>query len=101
MTTKSKMFQPLRKNSKGLGQYAAIRMPSSTMKTATQAALIASSSDPQRSSSSSYVWRPSTTALTAIVPTTTAVKGVESTIRAAVFPRGAGTGTRLSLPSRG
>ncbi len=53
MTTKSKMFHPFRKNCNGVGQYEAMRMQSSTMNTATQAALIASSSEPQRSSSSS------------------------------------------------
>ncbi len=53
MTTKSKMFHPFRKNANGRGQYEPMRMISSTMKTATHAALIASSSEPQRSSSSS------------------------------------------------
>ena len=60
-------------------------MPSSTMKTATHAAFTQFSSEPQRSSIPSYVWRPRTTALTAIVATTTTVNGFESTTRAREF----------------
>ena len=60
-------------------------MPSSTTNTATQAAFSAFSSAPQRSSIPSYVCRPRTTALTAIVATTTTVNGFESTTRASEF----------------
>ena len=52
-TTKSKMFQPFRKNSHGLGQYDAMRIASSTMNTPTQAALIASRVEPQLSTTPS------------------------------------------------
>ena len=87
-TTKSKMFQPFLKNLHGRGQYEATRSPSSTMKTTRHAAFSRSSSEPQRASSSSYVCRPSTTALTAMVATTTTVNTWESTNRESAFGRG-------------
>ena len=89
-TTKSNTFHALRKEFHGLGQYEEMRVRSSTTKTPTQAALIPSRSVPQRSAMPSYVWRPRTTALTAIVATTTTVNGFESTILAAAFRRGTG-----------
>ena len=55
------------------------------MKTARHAALIEFRSVPQRSTTPSYVWSPSTTALTAIVATTTIVNAFESTMRARAF----------------
>ncbi len=72
------------------------------MKIPRHAALSRSSARPQRSSTPSYVCRPSTTALTAIVATTKTVKTLEPTNRAATFASEDGplSLTHGSLPPR-
>src|SRR5688572_10099329 len=79
------MFQPVRKNASGRGQYEAIRIASSTRKMPRQAPLITKRASPQRLTTPPYVWSPSTAAFTAIVTTTIAANAGESTTRASAF----------------
>jgi hypothetical protein len=99
MTTKSNTFHPSRKKAPGRGQYAAMRMPSSTTNTTKQSALRTSSRRPQRSSTDSYVCRPRTTAFTRITETMTAVNVGDATTRAARLRWSGGVLTPGILPT--